>query len=103
MTIRKNDSVIVIAGKEKGKRGKVHRVIPKDGKLLVEGVNIAKRHMKPRGIARQAGIIEKEAPIDISNVMLVCTKCNRPTRIGAAFSDGASKGRMCRSCGEIID
>ncbi len=103
MTIRKNDSVIVIAGREKGKRGKVHSVIPKEGKLLVEGVNIVKRHMKPRGVARQAGIIEKEAPLRISNVMLVCSKCNRPTRVGSVVSEGGVKSRVCRACGETID
>ncbi|MBI2863462.1 MAG: 50S ribosomal protein L24 [Chloroflexi bacterium] len=103
MTIRKNDTVLVIAGKEKGKRGKVHRVIPKDGKLLVEGVNIVKRHMKPRGIARQAGIIEKEAPIGISNVMLVCSKCNQPTRVGSVYPESGAKSRVCRACGETID
>lgn len=103
MRIKKNDSVVVIAGREKGKRGKVHRVIPKDGKLLVEGVNIVKRHMKPRGVARQAGIIEKEAPLKISNVMLICSKCNQPTRVGSAVAEGGRKGRVCRACGEIID
>lgn len=103
MKIRKNDMVLVSAGREKGKRGKVHRVIPGEGKLLVEGVNLVKRHTKPRGVARQAGIIEKEAPLNISNVMLICSKCNQPARVGYTFLESGVKARLCRACGEVID
>ena len=103
MSIRRNDNVMVIAGRSRGKRGKVHRVMPKENRLIVEGVNLVKRHTKPRGIARQAGIIEKEAPIHVSNVMLVCPKCSRPVRTGAHFLDDGKKVRVCRGCGEIID
>ncbi len=103
MKIRSNDQVVVIGGKDKGKRGKVHRVLLDKGKVLVEGVNIVKRHMKPRGIARQAGIVEKEAPITVSKVMLVCSKCNRPTRVGHAFLESGAKVRICRACGEALD
>lgn len=103
MSIRRNDTVVVIAGRSRGKRGKVHRVMPKENRLIVEGVNLVKRHTKPRGVARQAGIIEKEAPINVSNVMLVCPKCNRPVRTGAHFLDDGKKVRVCRGCGEIVD
>ena len=103
MKIRKNDTVLVIAGKDNGKKGKVRRVIPKKGKVLVEGVNMIKRHARARGAARQAGIIELEAPLDISNVMLVCNKCDKPVRIGLRVLDGGRRGRFCHSCNELID
>ena len=102
MKIRKDDSVLVIEGKDKGKKGKVHRVFPRDDRVLVEGVNIVKRHTKARGGVRQAGIVEREASIHISNVMLICNKCEQPTRVGFTIR-GDRKLRVCRSCGEIID
>lgn len=103
MKIRKNDTVLVIAGKDRGKKGKVRRAIPGDQKVIVEGVNMIKRHSRARGVARQAGIIELEAPIHVSNVMLICGKCNKPTRVGHRFLDDGRKVRVCRSCGEVID
>lgn len=102
MKIRKNDNVLVIAGKDKGKKGKVRYSYPKDEKLIVEGANFIKRHTKARGPARQAGVIEREAPIHISNVMMICSKCNQPTRIGYRFLEG-KKVRICRACQEVID
>lgn len=101
--IRKNDTVLVIAGKDRGKRGRVHRVIPREDRVVVEGVNMIKRHTKARAGVRQAGIVEREAPIQISNVMLICGKCNRPTRIGFRFLEDGSKARLCRACGELIE
>ena len=103
MKIRKNDTVLVITGKDRGKRGKVRFAYPKDERLLVEGINIRKRHARARGQAKQAGIIELETPIQISNVMLVCSKCNNPTRIGFRFLGDGRKVRLCRSCNEVID
>jgi len=103
MKIRKNDTVLVIVGKDKGKKGKVRFVYPKDERLLVDGINFIKRHTRARGAARQAGIIEMEAPIHMSNVMLLCGKCNHPTRIGFHFLADGKKVRVCRSCGEVID
>ncbi len=103
MKIRKNDTVLVIAGKDKGKKGKVRKAIPRDHKVIVEGVNMIKRHSRARGVARQAGIIELEAPIHVSNVMLICGKCNKPTRVGYRFLDDGRKVRICRSCDEVID
>ncbi|TET40804.1 MAG: 50S ribosomal protein L24 [Dehalococcoidia bacterium] len=103
MKIRKDDTVLVIAGKDKGKKGKVRQSLPKESRVVVEGVNVVKRHMRPRGTARQAGIIEREAPLQVSNVMLLCTKCNRPTRIGFRFLEDGTKVRICRRCGEVID
>ncbi len=103
MKIRKNDTVLVITGKDRGKKGKVRFVYPKDERLLVEGVNLIKRHTRARGQVRQAGIIEREAPIQASNVMLLCSKCNHPTRIGFRYLQDDKKVRICRSCGEVID
>jgi len=103
MKIRKNDTVLVIVGKDKGKTGKVRFAYPKDERLLVEGINFIKRHTRARGTVRQAGIIELEAPIHVSSVMLLCNKCNHPTRIGFRFLADGRKVRICRSCGEVID
>ena len=103
MKIRKNDTVLVIAGKDKGKKGKVRFAYPKEGRVLVEGINLIKRHSRAKGAVRQAGIIEREASIHVSNVMLVCNKCNHPARIGFRFLEGRKKVRVCRSCHEVID
>ena len=103
MNIRKNDTVVVIAGKDRGKRGKVRFAYPKQERLLVEGINFVKKHSRARGAVRQAGIIEREAPIHISNVMLLCSKCNHPARVGFRFLADGRKVRFCRACGEVID
>ena len=103
MKVRKNDTVFVVVGKDKGKKGKVRFAYPKDEKIIVEGINYIKRHAKARGKVRQAGIIELEAPIRVSNVMLLCNKCNHPTRIGFRFLEDGRKVRFCRSCREVID
>jgi large subunit ribosomal protein L24 len=103
MKIRKNDTVLVVVGKDKGKKGKVRFAYPKEEKVLVEGVNFIKRHTKAVHQIRQAGIVEREAPIHVSNVMLLCSRCNHPTRVGFLFLEDGRKVRICRSCGEVID
>jgi large subunit ribosomal protein L24 len=103
MKIRKNDTVLVIAGKDRGKKGKVRKALPRKDKVIVEGVNMIKRHSRAKGQARQAGIIELEAPLDISNVMLICNKCNKPARVGFRFLSDGRKARVCRSCDEVVD
>ena len=103
MKIRKNDNVLVIAGKDKGKKGKVRFVYSKDERVVVEGVNFIKRHTRATGKVRQAGVIEREAPVHVSNVLLLCSKCNRPVRIGYSFLEDGRKVRICRSCHEVID
>jgi large subunit ribosomal protein L24 len=103
MKIRRNDTVLVITGKDKGKKGKVRLAYPKKERILVEGVNFIKRHIRATGQVRQAGIIEREAPIQVSNVMLLCNKCNHPTRIGFHTLEDGRRVRICRSCGEVID
>jgi len=103
MKIRKNDTVLVIAGKDKGKKGKVRFAYPKKERVMVEGINFTKRHMRATGQAKQAGIIEREAPIHVSSVMLLCNKCNHPTRVGFHSLEDGRRVRICRSCGEVID
>ena len=102
--IKKNDMVMVISGKERGKRGRVQFVIPKKERAIVEKVNIVKRHLRPtRADQQQAGIIEKEAPIHISNLMVVCGKCDQPTRIGKRILENGKRVRVCKKCGEMLD
>jgi large subunit ribosomal protein L24 len=103
MRIRKNDNVLVITGKDKGKRGRVRFAYPRKNRVLVEGVNFIKMHSRARAQMRQAGIVEREAPIDVSNVMLVCSRCNRPVRVGFRKLEDGRKVRICRSCGEVVD
>ena len=103
MKIRKNDTVLVIAGKDRGKKGKVRFAYPKKERVLVEGVNLIKRSTRAVRQVRQAGIIEREVPIHVSDVMLLCSKCNRPTRVGFRFLEGGKKVRICRHCHEVID
>jgi len=103
MKIRKNDTVLVIAGKDKGKTGKVRFAHPKKEQVIIEGINFIKKHTRARGRVRQAGIIQLEAPIYISNVMLLCSRCNRPTRVGFRFLEDGRKVRICRRCSEVID
>ena len=103
MQIRKNDSVMVIAGKERGKTGKVLRVLKEKDAVIIERLNIVKRHTKPRGPQQTGGIVEKEAAIHASNVMFLCDKCNAPARIGHKILGDAKKVRVCRSCKEALD
>ncbi|UCD54296.1 MAG: 50S ribosomal protein L24 [Dehalococcoidia bacterium] len=103
MNIRKNDTVLIIAGKDKGKKGKVRFVYPKDERITVEGINFVKRHARATGRVRQAGVIERESPIHVSDVMLLCSRCNHPTRVGFRFLDDSRKVRVCHSCNEVID
>lgn len=103
MQIRKNDSVMVIAGKERGKTGKVLRVLRDTDAVIVERLNMVKRHTKPRGPQQTGGILEKEAGIDISNIMIMCDKCNAPVRIGHKVLGDGKKVRLCRRCGEAFE
>lgn len=102
MKIRKNDTVLVISGKDKGKKGKVRFAYPRESKIMVEGINMIKKHSKARGAAKQAGIIEREASINASKVMLICNKCSHPVRIGWSVIEG-KKVRTCAACHEVID
>ena len=103
MKIRKDDEVQVIAGKDLGKKGRVHSVDTEKQRVVVAGVNMIKRHTKPGRVRTQAGIIQREAPLHISNVMLVCSKCNKPTRVGFSVLADGGKVRICKKCGEVIE
>ena len=101
--IKKDDLVKVIAGKEKGKTGKVLKVLTKKERVLVEKINFVKRHTRPSSQARQGGIIEKESSLHLSNVKIICTKCNAAIRIGIKPLEDGKKARYCKKCGELID
>jgi large subunit ribosomal protein L24 len=102
--IKKGDTVQVISGDDKGSKGTVHRVYPEKEQIVVSGVNMIKKHQRQTGQTRtQVGIIEREAPVHLSNVALVCNKCQKPTRTGYRVFEDGSKGRMCKRCGEVID
>ena len=103
MHVRKNDKVRVIAGNDRGKTGQVLKVFPGEGKIIVEKVNLIKRHTRRSQNLPQGGIIEKEGPINASNVMLICPKCGEPTRTGHVVLTDGSRSRACRSCGEMLD
>jgi len=103
MKIRKDDTVLVIAGKDRGKKGKVRFAYPEKSNLIVDGLNFVKKHSKARGAAKQAGIIDLEAPLHVSKVMYICGKCNKPARIGMRKLDDGRSVRFCRNCGEVTD
>ena len=103
MKIRKGDTVLVIAGKERGRRGRVEKVLLAQNRIMVEGINMVTRHVRPRQDVRQAGRIQQEAPIHISNVVLICNKCGKPTRIRTSYLDDGRKVRECLQCRETIE
>ncbi len=100
--VKKGDTVEIISGKDKSKRGKVLAAFPKQGKVIVEGINLLTKHQKPRGAGQQGGIIHQEGPIYASKVMLVCNKCNKRTRVGRKILDDGTKVRVCKVCNEVI-
>ena len=101
--IRKGDKVVVITGADRGKRGEVLSVLPKDDRAVVQGVNMAKRHTKPRGMGQPGGIVEREATIHLSNLMLVDPKTDKPTRVGFRVLDDGRKVRVARASGDVIE
>ena len=102
MNVKKGDTIVVLSGKDKGKQGKVLKSDPKGGKVIVEGVNVAMKHRKPRKQCEEGGIVKMETPIYACKVMLVCPKCGKPTRPAFRILDDGSKTRVCRKCGETI-
>ena len=101
--LKKNDLVMVIAGKEKGKSGRILRILSKKDRALVERINFIKRHQRPSGQQRQGAIIEREAPLHLSNLMLICDTCNRPVRLGRKALEDGKNARYCKKCGEMVD
>ena len=102
MKLKKGDTVVVIAGKDKGKEGEVMTVLPNANKVIVSGVNLARKHQKARKQNEQGGIIDKDMPIQVSNVALVCPSCGKPTRVGYTFDKSGAKVRTCKKCGGEI-
>jgi large subunit ribosomal protein L24 len=103
VNIRKNDIVKVIAGREKGKVGRVLKVDREMGRIFVEKLNMVKRHIKPGKAHPQGGIVEKEAPLAFSNVLIMCDKCNKPTRIAMRPDPGGERHRVCKRCGDVLE
>lgn len=101
--VKKDDTVMILAGKDKGKTGKVLQVLPEKQRVLVENLNMIKRHTRPTQSNNEGGIIEKEAPIAASNVQLICSSCNKAARTGQRVLDDGSKVRFCKKCNEIVD
>jgi len=101
--VRRDDKVVVISGKDKGKEGKVMKALPQDGRVVVQGVNMSTLHKKPHGQSDPGGIIHQENPIHASNVMLVCPKCGKGTRVAHKVMEDGSKVRVCKKCGESFD
>ena len=102
MNVKKNDTVIVLSGKDKGKKGKVLEAMPAAGKVVVEGVNVATCHVKPKKQGDQGGILQKEAPLYACKVQRVCPKCNKPTRPAHKLLADGKKVRVCKKCGQTI-
>jgi large subunit ribosomal protein L24 len=104
MAIRKNDSVVVTSGRDRGKRGRVLQVVPDKSRVVVEGVNFIKRHTRPNPQKNvKGGIVEREASLSVANVQLVCPECGKPTRIGRRLLDDGRRVRFCRKCNGVVD
>lgn len=101
--IKRGDQVLVLSGKDAGKSGRVLAVMPRDGRAIVEGINFVKRHTRPRQELPQGGIIEKEAPVHLSNLKLICPRCGQPTRTGRRRLENGQKVRICKKCGEVAE
>lgn len=103
MHIKTGDTVFVLSGKDRGKKGKVIRAYPKKDRVIVEGVNMVTKHKKPKSVQEPGGLVHQEAPIHISNIMCVCDKCKTPSRISRKILENGQKVRVCNKCGEVID
>jgi large subunit ribosomal protein L24 len=101
--VKQGDKVCILSGKDKGKTGKILNVMPRSGKVIVEGINLVKKHQRPTRDNPQGGIMEKEGPIYSAKVMLVCPRCNKPARVGYQFLADGQKVRYCKNCGEVND
>jgi len=105
MNIKKGDTVLILTGKDKGEKGTVSRALPQVDKVVVEGLNMVKKHVKPQGQTRQGGVIDKAMPIHVSNTMLICSECGKPTRIAherRMINDKERAVRLCKKCGKVI-
>ncbi len=106
MNIKKGDTVLILTGKDKGKQGTVSRALPQVEKVVVEGLNMVKKHVKPQGQTRQGGVIDKAMPIHVSNTMLICSECGKPTRVAherRVINDKERAVRVCKKCHKVIE
>ena len=103
MRLRNNDNVLVTKGKDRGKRGRIARVLPDKNRAVVEGINVVQRHQKPTGAFRSGGIIEKELSVSIANLKFFCELCDSPSRVGSRTLADGTKARTCKKCGEVIE
>lgn len=103
LNVRKDDTVLIISGKDKKKRGKVLRVLPNEDKVVIQNVHMMKKHQRPTATVREGGIIERESPIYASKVKVICPNCGEPTRIGHRIAEDGKSIRYCKKCDEIID
>jgi len=101
MKIKKDDTVLVISGKDRGKKGKIIKVLPQENRIVVEGINLRKKHLRPRREGEKGQVVEIAAPLNVSNVKLICSKCKMPTRIGHRIV-GKNKFRVCKKCQQEI-
>lgn len=102
MKLKKGDQVIVTAGKDKGRKGKIEKVFSRANKVLLPGINTAKKHVRPQGEGKPGGIVDQAKPLSVSNVALWCPKCNQPTRVGYQVDQKGDKHRLCRKCQALI-
>ncbi len=100
--VRRDDQVLILTGKDKGKKGKVLKAYPEEGRVVVEGVNVVTRHTKPRGQQKKGGRLKQESPVNASNVMIICGKCHKATRVGHEIEND-NKYRVCKKCGARLD
>lgn len=103
MKIKAKDKVLITAGKDKGKTGIVEKVFPKNGKVLIPGLNLYKKHLKPRGEGKPGGRVDVSRPLPVGNIALICPKCNQPTRVGYQIIEGEKKIRICKKCKSPIE
>lgn len=103
MRLRSDDTVMIVKGRDRGKQGRIQQILADKKAVVVEGVNVVFRHMKAQPGIRQAGIIQKEMPISVSNVVLICTSCTRPSRVAYRRLADGTKARVCKSCEEVIE
>jgi len=101
--VKKDDTVVVLSGKDAGKQGKIVKAVPDSGRVFVSGINMITKHQKAQGQYKPAAIVNREGSIDASNVMLVCPKCSKPSRVSTKVSEDGSKSRVCKKCGAVID
>lgn len=101
--VKKDDNVVVLSGKDAGKTGKIVKSEPETGRVYVSGLNMVTKHQKAKGQYKPAALIQREGSIDASNVMLVCPKCGKPSRVSAKVSEDGSKSRVCKKCGAVVD